>query len=162
MEARNINVFEVNEVSDAIRAIDKIKQQGEGTPLTPEDGDSLSEIDLAHFYRFREILRGHKFIKDSQGNWIDDPTPLPFPETFEMADVPEGGYPEVSKDFDRMYTTLLKTLQSAWENGRQEDLDDASFVQMGDLTTEAIRLMQKPIDPNDASKGNFAPDFRIV
>ena len=161
MDFPNISVFELKTLADVEKAILQIKDEGEGTSQTdPADGDNPAGVDLAHFYRFREITDGHKLIKNAAGEWIKDPAELKFPGVLNIADVPDNGFPE-SAAFDKLYTTLIKTLHSAWANNSQNDLDDASFNQMGDLTTAVKTLMATPI-PNDPKGQTFAPSFLLI
>ena len=152
--------------TDAENAILKIQIQGEGTPVSPEVVNEST--DLAHFYQFRELIRGHKFIRNpdttSPDIWIDDPTPLQVPtavDVFPMTEIPAGGYPE-SRDFDLSYTELLDTLQKAWETGDDNIWDYAIYDLMMELTDKARDLMQIPIDENDLSKGTFGPSFLLI
>ena len=152
--------------TDAENAIRKIQRQGEGTEMSPEDVDNID--DLAHFYRFRELIRGHKFIRNpdptSPDIWIDDPAPLQVPtdkDLYQMAEIPAGGYPE-SREFDLIYTELLNTLQKAWETNDDTIWGDAIYNLMRQLTKKARELMQIPIDKNDLSKGTFGPSFLLI
>ncbi len=156
-------LWEINDFAAAENAIMRIKRQGEGTAMSPEDGDNLSRVDLAHYYRFREFVRGHKFIKTPDNQWIEDPNPLAMPtEIYPMADIPAGGYAE-SLPFDRLYTELLNSLQRAWESeaSGNDELDGAIGMMFG-LQAEAQKLMDTPIDASDLSRGNFGPSFLLV
>jgi hypothetical protein len=115
-------VFAITDVSDAEKAIELIQVQGEGTSISPLQED-FDPSELAHYYVFAEILHGHKLIR-KDGVWVYEGDPIPFPEVFPMAQVPQGGYPEVSKDFDKLYTTLLNQLHDIW-NGNPRALGAA-------------------------------------
>ena len=154
-------------LTDAENAIQKIQSQGEGTTMSPEEVENTA--DLAHFYRFREMIRGHKFIRNPDSTspdiWIDDPDPLQLPTAdgiYPMAEIPVGGYPEVSKEFDLIYTALLDTLQKAWDTNDDGIWNNAIYNLMTQLTEEARKLMQIPIDSNDLSRGTFGPSFLLV
>lgn len=156
----------ISNLNDVENAIEKIQRQGEGTPMSPEEVENIA--DLAHFYRFRELIRGHKFIRNpemtSPDIWIDDPAPLQVPtaaDVFPMAEIPPGGFPE-SRDFDLTYTELLNTLQRAWETGDDSIWNDAIYGLMAELTEKARDLMQIPIDENDSCKGTFGPSFLLI
>jgi hypothetical protein len=83
-------LYVIRTLDDAKKAIEEIKNQGEGTPLDPGDGDH----ELAHYYKFAEIVAGHHLEKvgdafkysgptipfDPDGVWpmIDDPNMVSF------------------------------------------------------------------------------------
>ena len=79
----------VKSLADAQAALTEIKEQGEGTSTSPDDGDGS---ELAHYYRFGEIYNGALLVQVS-GNWQYAGAPVPFPATYPMAPVPEGGWP---------------------------------------------------------------------
>ena len=79
----------VKSLVDAQAALTEIKEQGEGTSTSPDDGDGS---ELAHYYRFGEIYNGALLVQVS-GNWQYAGAPVPFPATYPMAPVPEGGGP---------------------------------------------------------------------
>lgn len=130
-------LFPIADAGDAAKAIDLIVEQGEGTTTSPLDGDGAG--DLAHFYRFSEIYKGHMLVATPQPgkppedqfaysgdpividpagirDAIDNPTRADFART-----------PDVLRQFDDFnytYTSLLKTLHSAF-NGAPGDIDAA-------------------------------------
>ena len=150
-----VGVFAINTLADAERAIEKIKEQGEGTsqsPLAVDFGD-----ELAHYYRFAEIYHGRTLVQTPDHHWAYDGTPIPFPDVYPMAEVPAGGYPE-SRAFDELYTSVLNLLQAAWEQGSQAQLGQAIGA-MFKLAAPARELMQKP---RPDGKGNFGPSFLLI
>lgn len=154
-----LGLHPIRNSDEAKEAIAVIKQQGEGTELSPEDQPGQTAVDLAHYYRFRELVTGRQFIKDAAGQWVEGAA-IPFPGTLPMADIPKGGYPE-SKEFDRIYTNLLDALQKAWETGSNVELINSLGI-MKSMKTAAKKLMQTPIDANDLSKGTFGPSFLLI
>ena len=100
-----VGVFPINTLPDAERAIEKIKEQGEGTSQSPLAVDFGNE--LAHYYRFAEIYHGRTLIQKPDHHFAYEGTPIPFPDVFPMAVVPPGGYPE-SAAFDKLYTSVLE------------------------------------------------------
>ena len=150
-----VGVFAINTLDDAKRAIEKIKEQGEGTsqsPLAVDFGD-----ELAHYYRFAEIYHGRTLVQTPDHHWAYDGTPIPFPDVYPMAEVPPGGYPE-SRAFDELYTSVLNLLQDAWQQGSQAQLNQAVGA-MFKLAAPARELMQKP---RPDGKGNFGPSFLLI
>ena len=149
----------VRSLADAETAVGIIKIQGEGTAQSPEEQPGLSEPDLAHYYRFREILNERRFVKNAAGQWVNGEA-IPFPKVYPMATIPKGGYAEF-RDFDRIYTHLLNSLQKAWETSDNIELAKSRPIMIS-MKAEAKRLMQMPIDAQDLSKGNFGPSFRLL
>lgn len=137
----------------ALKAIDEIKEQGEGTSSNP-----LGPFgELAHYYRFGEILHERKLIK--LGNkWMYLGDSVPFPEEIApVADVPPGGYPGVSGAFDKLYSQMLQQMEAAWatENG---DLKPAINT-MYKLEPQAKTLMSTPIP---GTQQTYGPSFLWV
>jgi hypothetical protein len=154
----NDNVSAIQSVTEAQQAISLIKEQGEGTATSPDDGDAG---EFAHYYRFGEIFNGALLVQ-VDGKWAYSGDAVPFPATYPMAQVPKGGWPNppsnvtsLLQTFDQAYKTVLDSLQSAWQNGSQGDLDNAVGAMFG-LGGTAGQLMQ--IQLPDGS-GNYGPDF---
>lgn len=152
-------LFAITDFSKVQAAIGLIKRQGEGTEQSPDQDDDLMDEDLAHYYRFRELLWCRRFVRNDAGQWINGDE-IPFPEVFDMADIPAGGYKE-SHAFDALYTDLLNSLQKMWETGDKDEFNNAVGL-MFSLEEGAKALMQTPIDPNDPGKGNFGPSFLLI
>lgn len=154
-------VYPINTLQDVEDAITEIKEQGEGTiksPFThPEDFDNRDRRQVAHFYKFAEVYYGRRLQKTTDDQWSYSGEMIPFPESFPMARVPPGGYPDVSRDFDWMYTQMLTSLHNAW-NESPDYLFEAIRL-MGELREPARELMQRPL-PNEP--GNYGPSFLYV
>jgi len=150
----------ISQTTQVLKAIQEIKEQGEGTSQSPEAQDFGGE--LAHYYRFSEILHGQKFIQVS-GKWDYKGEPIPFPEAYPFTPIPEGGYPnppnaasQALQDFDREFAGLLTNLDRAWATGSQGDLGKAVGAMLK-LQSLANKLMQ--ITRADQT-GVYGPDFR--
>ena len=152
----SVGVVPIITKTQAIAAIQKIKIQGEGTTSDPRDQRGVAD-DLAHYYRFGEIYYGNKLILKEDGSWKYEGDNIPFPDVYDIPDVPEGGYAK-SDDFDRLYTVMLGKLQSAWENGDQGLLSQAISDMYG-LSDPALELMNTLLP---SGTGNYCPDFRLV
>jgi hypothetical protein len=153
-----VDLFAIESLADAEKAITTIKQQGEGTSASPvgDPGDPAGTDNLAHYYKFAEIYHGHKLIPVGTGFKYEGDA-IPFPDVFPMAPVPPEGYPVESKDFDITYTSVLDLLQAAWATpGRKLGPAIGAMFTLGD---PAVQLMQQP-RPDGA--GNFGPDFKLV
>lgn len=135
LTSSGLGLFAVKVLADAEKAINEIKQQGEGTSQSPFAVDFGGE--LAHYYRFAEIHHGRALVKTADGKFKFEGDPVPFPTVFPVGKVPPGGYPE-SHDFDQQFTALLNKLQSAWANGSQSDLRCAVSIMVGGLATARV------------------------
>jgi Ferritin-like len=95
---------------------------------------------------------------DGASTRITEPlTPVPFPDCYPVARVPQGGYPELpaSKNFNTAYSQLLAHLQDAWTGGGQNALS-AAIGTMFQLYPLAAPIIATPLP--DGS-GNYGPDF---
>ena len=155
------NLYPVDSLDAARAAIREITDQGEGTsPIDPADGYD----EIAHYYRFEEIVRGRRIVLkpdgygfsgpevrfDPEGVWpmIDDPNP---------AQLPEGSLVRRRSDeFDDLYWSLLALLHETF-NGRPDRLDPAIEL-MFSLEIAAKTLVQTPIGPG--APHTAGPAFR--
>lgn len=160
-QASSIGVTKITTVADALKAIELIKVEGEGTTDSPDD----SPGDLAHYYKFGSIYYGKEIVK--KGNqWVWEGADVPFPDAFPMAPVPAGGWanapgvPANVKDllteFNGAYKNVLVGLQKAWTG--QGSLG-AAVGAMFNLQSPAQSLMQIAIGGGTA--GNYGPDFVV-
>ena len=144
----------VQSLADVQQAITTIKDQGEGTSLSPDAPEFGGE--LAHYYRFGEIYHGRKLVPtDGEWQWTGDP--VEFPPCYPVAKVPAGGYPNLpaSQAFDAAFGQLVAHLESAWGAGGQSELDQAIGV-MFSLYNLAQPLITMPLPQGG---GNYGPDF---
>lgn len=162
LTSAGISLTQVTTVADAVQAINKIKEQGEGTSQSPFAADFGGE--LAHYYRFAEIWHRQKLIQ-SGGKWSYDGDPVSFPDVYAMKQIPTGGYTNLSgqtkqalEDSDRQFATVLTGLQSAWTNGSQDDLGKAVGAMFG-LQSLAAALLQIPLPDGT---GVYGPDFKLL
>lgn len=147
-------------------AVTWIKEQGEGAIGTTIPAHNHMN-ELSHFYRFWEVRRRQRIEYNPDTGTAAFGAPLPFPDVWPVAPVPEGGYrkedvsPEVwdlTQRFDQVYSRLIKLLESAWGEGGQAALWRA-IETMFDLETSALPLMRIPIP---GGSGNYGPSFRLV
>jgi hypothetical protein len=141
-------------LDDVLGAIATIKDQGEGTAHSPDSTEF--GVELAHYYRFGEIRHGRKFI-EVDGHWGYIGDPVPFPDCYPVAKVPQGGYPDLpaSKSFDMAFSQLIMRLQDAWSGGGENALHAAIGIMVG------LYDLAKPIitTPLPDGTGNYGPDF---
>ncbi|MET9353022.1 ferritin-like protein [Streptomyces sp. NPDC006617] len=142
------------------RAIEIIKEQGEGTTSSPED--AFGDDYPAHYYAFGEIYHGRQLRREDDG-WRFTGAPVPFPDARPMARVPAGGWPGPSQRvgdlldrFDTAYAKVLGTLEAAWAHGDARALGSAVRTMRG-LEGPAVELMETGIP---GGRGNYGPQFR--
>lgn len=149
-------------LADAQAAIDLIVEQGEGTTTSP-----LSGPEIAHYYRFAEILHGRTLVPDTtvtekfsySGAAIpfDAAAVRPIVESPTSALYPKGSKLRVESDlFNQIYSNLLRALHVTF-NGQPDSLDDAIGL-MFDLKLQAIKLMDMPM----GNGTNGAPCYEFV
>ncbi|MFG2679664.1 ferritin-like protein [Streptomyces sp. NPDC048392] len=142
------------------RAIETVKEQGEGTASSPED--AFGDDYPAHYYAFGEIYHGRQLRQEDDG-WRFTGAPVPFPDARPMARVPVGGWPGPPKRvqnlldrFDTAYAKVLSTLEAAWAHGDARTLRSAVRTMRG-LEGPAVELMETAIPD---APGNYGPQFR--
>jgi len=146
----------------ALAAIELICLQGEGSDVARDRPDG----QLAHYYAFNQVVREmHYAPHPTSGKPELDPTrplPLPLPaDVFPMADVPSGGYPDLSVAvaFDVKYTEMLVELQAAWGGVDPDGHFNNAIGAMTELPGLAVALMAMPRDPQRYGPGNYGPAF---
>ncbi|MFF7285760.1 ferritin-like domain-containing protein [Streptomyces griseorubiginosus] len=149
----------VETLLDVERAIDIIREQGEGTSSSP--ADSFTDDHPAHYYAFGEIYHGRQLRETAEG-WTFTGAPVPFPDARPMARVPAGGWSRPSASvqqlldrFDNTYTTVLTSLDAAWADGDRRTLGAAVHAMRG-LEETALRLMETEIP---GSRSTYGPQF---
>lgn len=153
---------------DAARAIAIIKREGEGSEGPADTGP----YNLAHYYRFAEILERRQLVRDPETGDYAFTTPIDFDparDVWPMAAVPEGGYrPEAVPDadvrhllaqFNTTFTRLVDLLQSVWESDAGQGALWHAVDVMFELERHARPLMQMP---RPDGRGNYGPEFRYL
>lgn len=157
-------LFKVTDLRSALWSILEIIYQGEGTPGEPTTGTRARQ-ELAHYYRFLEIVRGRQLI-NRDGKWVFEGPAIPFdPEgVYPMIDdpdtsalPPQSSVHEASLLCDRVYGDLLTALDRVFD-GYPETLDSAVSL-MFSLQVQAKRLLNLPTSPGaDTVAG---PSFQV-
>jgi hypothetical protein len=161
--------IKVVDVATAILAIDTIVEQGEGTPRGPND----LQDDIAHFYRFQELEKGMKLVKDPQSRFkysFDPSQPIAIDDdkdVIKMVDDPQNAVfdpidapaAKLSDACDEMYSGIINALQKGY-NGEPEQLFgiDFTMVEFADLVRQ---LMGMELHGPHAGF-NAGPRFRFV
>jgi hypothetical protein len=114
-------LFPITNVTSASKAIDLIVLEGEGTSSSPLDSGG----DVAHYYRFEQIVRAKKLVADStapQGfSFTGDPIPfdpagvLPITANQRLADLDSQSQAgQRAARFARTFTQMLTALQNTF------------------------------------------------
>lgn len=161
----------VKDLDSARKALNVIIEQGEGagTEVFEERAGYFSDEEVAHYFRFNEIVEGRHYRPD------DLPSQPPTGERFEVdytavfpiilnpkhTDYASGSrLSKLNRSFNVQYSLMLIQLEQAF-NGRPEVLYDAIINAMHNLTPTAREMMTIPIDMNpDAKHG--APSFEWI
>ncbi|WP_261989562.1 ferritin-like domain-containing protein [Streptomyces sp. uw30] len=170
------SVVALTSLADVEKAIGVIKEQGEGTAVSPENPHPGEEDELAHFYVFRELFHGRKLIRTSQDpdHWEFAGDEIPMPPALPMGTVPAGGWeagglapdPETKELLDagnRAYSDMLRFLEQAWQAdlpATANSLLTKAIGQMFSLAEPAQALMQR--DLPDGSGRTYGPEFRFI
>jgi hypothetical protein len=157
-------LFEITNVDTAVRGLEWIVKEGEGTAALPFD----DEGELAHYYRFEEIHRGKRLVKDptAQNGYAYRGADIPFdpadvwdfPDHPKAADYPAGTAERDKVDaFNRTYSDLLRSLQRTFD-GEPQHIDQALSL-MGRVR----RIGGQVVSTTDPRTGKqLGPTFEYV
>lgn len=159
------NLFPILTKEDAIRAIDIIIEQGEGTEVSPID----FEGEIAHYYRFEELYVGRRLQKDpseKSGYSFSGPE-IPFDpgnvwpiEPNTKASMFAKGSAERRRvdEFNSSYQSLLNGLHDTF-NGNPDHLNNTIGL-MFDVKLYGEKLCASPFP---GKKGrNIGPPFEFI
>jgi hypothetical protein len=152
----------VENLEGAVLAIHTIVEQGEGTSTEPFGDEAHDE--LAHYYRFAEIVEGRKVVPVPLQTppWRYEGEAIPFDSSkvYPVVANPKAqSYPEGSAarhacdTFNYTYTTLLHALHETF-NGSPKVLNAAVGL-MESLNEQAQEMMKMKLD----SGLNVGPSF---
>ena len=156
-------VYRIHDKTSALLALHEIERQGEGTSGTDPVG---GRHELAHFYRFQEIVEGRQMVETSPGKWAFEGPPIPFDPTgvMPMRDDPDtsslhpGTQVRATADvFEGIYGDLLRSLHATF-NGSPETLGPAVGL-MFSCKAQAQKLLAMPIaaDSGETAGPSFQP-----
>ncbi len=160
--------FPIRNVEDALRAIDLIVREGEGTPDTPLDPDG----DFAHFYRFEELWRLKRIARDPdapKGYSFSGPA-IPFDPASvwnitanqKLADIDRDSLAgRRASQFAFVFTKLLRALEGTF--GGAPKRFDAAMGLMFELKLAGQMLVTLPAVKGETPTGlNAGPTFELV
>jgi hypothetical protein len=144
------NVIPITDVDTAVRAIDHVVEQGEGT----QDGPTDDHDRLAHYYRFREIVEGWELIRNAaappdaspEQRFVYGGTPividatgiLPVRTNPRAADFPADVRVQIDA-FNAAYTRMLGQLHRGFR-GQRNELSAAIATMSNELQPRAEAL----------------------
>ena len=159
--------------ASAIKAIETIVEEGEGTSTSPfvpgeSAGDEKAESpEVAHYYLFEEIYEGRKIEADGKGGYafsgpkinFDKDGVYPMIDNPSQADyAPDSEVSMLSNSFSYGYSSLLNALHDSF-NGNPKAMDTAIGL-MYQLKLNAQKLMSMPVKPG--SNKTAGPVFRYI
>lgn len=128
-------LFAITSVDTAVRALEWIVEEGEGTTTLPFD----DEGEPAHYYRFEEIYRGRRLVEDPTAEHgfsytgaeiqFDPAEVWDLPDDPKAADYPIGSEERGKVDaFNRAYSDMLRALQRTFDGDPRQILDAISSM----------------------------------
>jgi hypothetical protein len=163
--------FIIGSLNDAARAIDVIVRQGEGSKQSPLSGRAG---ELAHYYRFAEIVQGRTLVGDPNTplhfSYCGRPVPfdadgvIPIVSNAKQAMYPPGSRAaRLSRQFNGQYATMLRLLEAAYAGRGGDDVNANIVGLMYDMKILAQRLMGIEIPPAtaDGARRFAAPTFEM-
>jgi hypothetical protein len=159
-------LYVITKLEEACAAIREIKFQGEGAkPLDPDDADN----ELAHYYKFAEIVAGHKIVVSSDGfAFTGEPIPFdpdgvwPMMDDPDVALLPPGSRARILSDqFAETYQALLNGLHRTF-NGDPDYLGQTIGL-MYSLEVAALQLVQTSSGLKEGTTAgpSFQPPFPL-
>ena len=123
---------------DAQAAIAKIKSEGEGNAMSPDQVKGGAA--LAHYYVFEQISLGSTLVF-ADGELHAAPPLIAFPGVIDFQ--PSAAAPNPSLKFNKLLGQLLTDLESCWRTGAPVNIHA-----MTDLETEGTNLIRQHIRPD--------------
>ena len=148
------HVFVVKDIASAEEAVNEIVEQGEG--MQPGDPHSNRREDLAHFFKFQEIVCGRELEFHGVSNYSFTGPPIPFDEkgVWPMRDNPgsKGLKPGTkvynrARVFHQTYRSLLRKLDDVF-GGNPKGVSDAMSI-MESLMLQMKALMAMPVEGSE-------------
>jgi len=145
------NITVVGGLADAKEALSEVAQQGEGRRYTNQTGDAErfdQPKEVAHFYRFEEILAGRRYDRDADVSLepsgailsVDWEVVSPMKDNPSAKKTRPDGVQGLLGAFGQAYGEVLRSLHLAF-NGHREALRDQSVTAMHTLREVSIGLL---------------------
>jgi len=154
----------ITSAEEACASLQRIVHEGEGASLLDPD-ESSDSVELSHYYRFSEIVRGNRIVVSSDGFSYSGPSIRFDPDgVYPMSPDPITMlYPKgsraamLSAQFDRSYQAMLNRLHDAF-NGEPSALGEA-IGSMYSMSVQARQLMETPSGFDDGTTAG--PAFQL-
>jgi Ferritin-like len=161
--------FRIDSLPDAIRAIDLIVQEGEGTPQLPLQGRGT---ELAHYYRFSEIVNGAALVRDPMSplrySYTGYPIPydpsgvIPIVTNAKVADYrADSRAARLARQFNALYSSMLQTLENAYGPAAPDDANIMGLMFELKIVAQRLTSIALP-DPAVGEHRYAAPTFEFV
>ena len=161
-------LFPITDAATAIRALQLIVQEGEGSSTSPLQPGG----QIAHYYRFEGIHDLKELKPDPNApNGFSFSNPIPFDSSGvfpltknqKLADLDAGSAAgQQALTFAKTYTMILKLLQQSFD-GNAGQIGDAIDLMDNDLKQAGRALCALPAVKNGANTGlNAGPTFEYV
>ncbi|MGK7923776.1 MAG: ferritin-like protein, partial [Spirulina sp.] len=148
----------VTDLDSALKAIAAIQKQGEGaSAINPRDGYN----ELAHFYKFEEIVRGRSIVLNPHGRGysfsgaeiVFDPEGVyPMTDNPNTQSLPSGsGARLLSEQFNESYSHMLNVLHDVF-NGQPDRMSDVISM-MFSLSVLGRKVMETQIPGTSETAG---------
>jgi hypothetical protein len=138
-------LFAINTVADALKAIEEITDQGEGTSTSPDRG-VFDPGTLAHYYTFAEIYYGKTVAQAGNGFQYSGPA-ITMPAVHNFGPQPPGAADQQA--FIQLFRTLMTQLEACWTSGSG----------MGQAVGTMFRLQSAG---TDLIQAGFTPQFTFA
>jgi hypothetical protein len=160
-------LFDVTDVDSAVRALSIIRQQAEGSLNSPMNAAG----EPAHYYRFKEILRGRQLVRDGKAPLgyafkgarvpLDPAGILDLLHNSKLADyIPRSlAYSGVAQS-SYTYTSLLNALHQTF-NGEPKHLRTALGLMFELRAIVAEKVLNQRQHPDAAESKCAAPSFEF-
>jgi hypothetical protein len=133
-------LFAINTVADALKAIQEITEQGEGTSTTPDEG-TFDPTTLAHYYTFAQVYYGKKVVQvGSSFQYSGESVTLPTVYNFTA----NPSNPPDQAPFVTTFTTLMTQLEQCWTSGLSIDTALGSMFSLQSAGTQIIEALATP------------------
>lgn len=154
-------LFPVTDLKSALEAIELVIEQGEG------DGGGIyddSDHELAHYYRFDELVKGRYYQKGDQPGHptgpqlqVDWEGAYPIKPNLKVADIDGLELREAATAFNKRYGEFLELLTRSY-NGQPSLLLEA-VPMMFEFRNMILELIRNPL-PNDPGM-NGSPTYEV-
>ncbi|WP_461119501.1 ferritin-like domain-containing protein [Saccharothrix stipae] len=168
-------IIPMADLDTVLKCLDIIMEQGEATSTSPENPHYLKQGELSHYYAFRELYHGRKLQRVGE-RWSFTGAKITMPRTYAAAEVPPGGWAahptitqhdpkvlEVLHAFNREYSGMLRTLQTAWgtdDPATAKEQVTHAIAHMGKMRQVAQTIMAAPLPDN--SGWHYCPEYRFT